>query len=108
MVCIGWMNDSAIENSCITKCVYRVLNKIINQSILIPIPVPTLPFPSEEEGIFQPWHSYTSIKGGQAFVTPNLYIFIPIRGPEGGVALRYKRRPYDRTASVFWGTNAPF
>ncbi len=25
------MNGSAIENSCITKYVYRVLNKIINQ-----------------------------------------------------------------------------
>ncbi len=27
------MNGSAIENSCITKYVYQVLNKIINQSI---------------------------------------------------------------------------
>ncbi len=27
------MNGSAIENSCITKYVYRVLNKIINQWI---------------------------------------------------------------------------
>ncbi len=27
------MNGSAIENSCITKYVYRVLSKMINQSI---------------------------------------------------------------------------
>ncbi len=27
------MSGSAIENSCITKYVYQVLNKIINQSI---------------------------------------------------------------------------
>ncbi len=33
MLCDWWMNDLAIENSCITKYVYRVLNKIINQSI---------------------------------------------------------------------------
>ncbi len=33
MICKWWMTVSAIENSCITKYVYWILNKIINQSI---------------------------------------------------------------------------